>query len=144
MGDICFLFRDAAASNNEDKVKPISDAPLFPFWYQLLLTLENSLAAQSNTLDNGERLKLVDEYSEGTPSNAMVSTLFPLHSLRVSLITAYVMDTQLPLPVISKLLAGHTRLLMTIYYTKITPSVMATKMDEAHAQLDSSLTLIHK
>lgn len=60
-----FLFRDAAASNNEDKVKPISDAPLFPFWYQLLLTLENSLVAQSNTLDNGERLKFVVDYPRG-------------------------------------------------------------------------------
>ena len=138
MGDICFLFRDAAASNNEDKVKPISDAPLFPFWYQLLLTLENSLAAQSNTLDNGERLKFVVDYPEGTPKSGKTVTLFSLHSLRVSLITSYVMDTHLPLPVISKLLAGHTRLLMTIYYTKITPSVMATKMDEAHAQLDAS------
>lgn len=47
------------------------------------------------------------------------------------------MDTQLPLPVISKLLAGHTRLLMTIYYNKITPSVMAEKMDEAHGELDA-------
>lgn len=138
MGDICFLFRDATAKNNEDKVKPISGQSLGPFWYQLLLTLENKLNEQGNTLDNGERLKLVDKYSEGTPSNAMVSTLFPLHSLRVSLITSYVMDTHLPLPVISKLLAGHSRLLMTIYYTKITPSVMATKMDEAHAQLDDS------
>tara|TARA_Y100001954_G_C15796731_1_gene598028 strand:- start:1275 stop:2471 length:1197 start_codon:yes stop_codon:yes gene_type:complete len=46
------------------------------------------------------------------------------------------MDTQLPLPVISKLLAGHTRLLMTIYYNKITPSAMAEKMDEAVTQLE--------
>ncbi|MDF3686169.1 integrase, partial [Enterobacter hormaechei] len=64
------------------------------------------------------------------------ATLFALHSQRVSLITAYTMDTQLPLPVISKLLAGHTRLLMTIYYNKITPSVMADKMSEAHDTLD--------
>ncbi|WP_209077011.1 hypothetical protein [Pseudomonas aeruginosa] len=47
------------------------------------------------------------------------------------------MDTALPLPVVSKLLAGHTRLLMTIYYNKITPSVMAEKMEEAHAALDA-------
>lgn len=68
----------------------------------------------------------------------MAKTLFPLHSLRVSLITAYTMDTQLPLPVISKLLAGHTRLLMTIYYNKITPSVMAWKMQEAHEQIETT------
>ncbi|MCA3902158.1 integrase family protein [Vibrio vulnificus] len=136
MGEIAFLFRDASAKG-EDKFKPINYTATDSFWYQLLLTLENQLAEQGNTLENGERLKLVVDYLEGTPKREKVATLFPLHSLRVSLITAYTMDTQLPLPVISKLLAGHTRLLMTIYYNKITPSVMAEKMDEAHGELDA-------
>ncbi|MBF9001493.1 gamma-mobile-trio integrase GmtZ [Vibrio nitrifigilis] len=136
MGEISFLFRDASAKGM-DKQKPCRDQAVDPFWYQLLLTLENQLAEQGNTLDNGERLKLVVDYPEGTRKTVRVATLFPLHSLRVSLITAYTMDTQLPLPVISKLLAGHTRLLMTIYYNKITPSVMAEKMDEAHGELDA-------
>ncbi|EGQ8487217.1 integrase [Vibrio alginolyticus] len=134
MGEIAFLFRDASAKG-EDKSKPIPYTATDTFWYQLLLTLENQLAEQGNTLDNGERLQLVVDYPEGTAR--MVATLFPLHSMRVSLITAYTMDTQLPLPVISKLLAGHTRLLMTIYYNKITPSVMAEKMSEAEAQLEA-------
>ncbi len=136
LGEISFLFRDASAKG-EDKHKPVRRNGFDTFWYQLLLALENQLAEQGNTLDNGERLKLVVDYPEGTPEGAKVATLFPLHSLRVSLITAYTMDTQLPLPVISKLLAGHTRLLMTIYYNKITPSVMAEKMDEAHGALDA-------
>ena len=137
MGEIAFLFRDASAKG-EDKSKPIAgDANIASFWYQLLITLENQLAERGNTLDNGERLKLVVDYPRGTPERHKVATLFPLHSLRVSLITAYTMDTQLPLPVISKLFAGHTRLLMTIYYNKITPSVMAEKMDEAHGELDA-------
>lgn len=136
MGEIAFLFRDASAKG-EDKHKPVSgDSNLASFWYQLLLTLENQLAELGSTLDNGERLKLVVDYPEDTTYTAKVATLFPLHSLRVSLITTYTMDTQLPLPVISKLLAGHTRLLMTIYYNKITPSVMAEKMDEAETQLE--------
>ena len=136
MGEIAFLFRDASAKG-DDKYKPsYGGVALAPLWYQLLLTLENELAEQGNTLDNGERLKLVVDYPEDTPENAKVATNFPLHSLRVSLITAYTMDTQLPLPVISKLLAGHTRLLMTIYYNKITPSVMAEKMSEAEGELE--------
>ncbi|HHF3408722.1 TPA: integrase family protein [Vibrio alginolyticus] len=135
MGEIAFLFRDASAKG-EDKHKPISATATAPFWYQLLLELENQLAEQGNTLENGKRLKLVVDYPEGKSKGDMSATLFPLHSLRVSLITAYTMDSQLPLPVISKLLAGHTRLLMTIYYNKITPSVMAEKMDEAHGELD--------
>ncbi len=114
-------------SERGDRSKPILYTAMDTFWYQLLLTLENQLAEQGNTLDNGERLKLVVDYPEGTPESVKVATNFPLHSLRVSLITCYTMDTQLPLPVISKLLAGHSRILMTIYYNKITPSVMAEK-----------------
>ncbi len=136
MGEITFLFRNAS-SKGDDKTKPIKDQSCGRLWYLLLLTLENQLSECGDTLDNGERLRLVLDYPENTPQADKISTLFPLHSLRVSLITAYTMDTQLPLPVISKLLAGHTRLLMTIYYNKITPSVMAEKMDKAHAELDT-------
>ena len=107
MGDICFLFRNASAKG-EDKVKPIPSEPLAIFWYQLLHALENQLSEEGNTLDNGEKIKLVVDYPEGKIEGKKSATLFPLHSLRVSLITAYTMDTQLPLPVISKLLAGHT------------------------------------
>lgn len=136
MGEIAFLFRDASA-NGEDKFKPYpADRGTNQLWYQLLLELENQIAEQGDSLDNGERLKLVVDYTDGKPESSKVATLFPLHSLRVSLITAYTMDTQLPLPVISKLLAGHTRLLMTIYYNKITPSAMAEKMNEAEGQLE--------
>tara|TARA_R110002050_G_C8951563_1_gene513427 strand:+ start:1584 stop:4238 length:2655 start_codon:yes stop_codon:yes gene_type:complete len=135
MGEIAFLFRDASAKES-DRSKPIRYSAIDSFWYQLLLTLENQLAEQGNALDNGERLKLVVDYPEGTPEDAKVATNHPLHSLRVSLITAYTMDTQLPLPVISKLLAGHSRILMTIYYNKITPSVMAEKMSEAEEELE--------
>ena len=135
MGEIAFLFRDAAAKG-DDTSKPIGPNFLQVLWYNLLLMLENQLAEQGITLDNGERLKLVVDYPEGTKKTSMISTKHPLHSLRVSLITSYCMDTQLPLPVISKLLAGHSRILMTIYYNKITPSVMAEKMNEAEGQLE--------
>lgn len=135
MGEIAFLFRDASGKG-ADCSKPIQANVFQGFWYQLLLTLESQLAERGNTLDNGEPLKLVSDYPEGTRKNAKVATNHPLHSLRVSLITAYTMDTQLPLPVISKLLAGHSRILMTIYYNKITPSVMGEKMSEAEGQLE--------
>ncbi|GLX82292.1 gamma-mobile-trio integrase GmtZ [Thalassotalea eurytherma] len=134
MGEISFLFRNPSAKE-EDRDKPISAPLLGRMWYELLLYLEEQLAEKGVSLDNRERLKLVNDYPETTAKSDRTSTLFPLHSLRVSLITAYTMDTQLPLPVISKLLAGHTRLLMTIYYNKITSSVMAEKMDEAEIQL---------
>lgn len=135
MGEYCFLFRDASAKSTEDRAKTITEFFPAPSWYQLLLQLEQNLAATGQTLSDGSALKLVEDYPSDIPEGSKTKTLFPLHSLRVSLITTYTMDTALPLPVVSKLLAGHTRLLMTIYYNKITPSVMAQKMEEAHAAL---------
>lgn len=137
MGEYCFLFRDASARSAEDRAKPILDVVAALSWYQLLLQLEQNLTATGQNLSDGTVLKLVEDYPDDTPYGSKTKTLFPLHSLRVSLITAYTMDTALPLPVVSKLLAGHTRLLMTIYYNKITPSVMAEKMEEAHTTLDT-------
>ncbi len=135
MGEIAFLFRNASGKE-VDRSMPITDNKVNKLWYNLLFSLEQQLADRGIVLDNGERLKLVQDYPESTSEKSGVATLFPLHSLRVSLITAYTMDTQLPLPVISKLLAGHSRLLMTIYYNKITPSVMAEKMGEAEEELN--------
>jgi len=135
MGDFCFLLRDAADYNLKGRTKPITLSSLRRPWFKLLSKLQRDLLASGQTLIDGSQLKFVKDYPEGTYSSRMLDTLFPPHSLRVSLITCYTMDTQLPLPVISKLLAGHTRLLMTIYYNKITPSVMAKKMEEAHSEL---------
>jgi hypothetical protein len=128
MGEFAFLFR---APNSPFCID--NNAITNP-WYRLLSKLEDDVFASGHTMSNGDRLRFVKDYGEDYNS-LKVSTEYPLHSLRVSLITCYTMDTDLPLPVISKLLAGHTRLLMTIYYNKITPSVMAEKMKEANAAL---------
>ena len=140
MGKMCFLFRDPTAQG-DDKLKPIDADSLKRLWHSLLLELETNLFSSGDTLENGERLNLVVNYENEKSKGS--TTHFPLHSLRVSLITAYSMDSNVPIPVISKLLAGHTRLISTIYYNKISPSVMADKMREAEESLiensDSSL-----
>ena len=131
MGEFAFLLR---APNS---TKPIGKRDVVNPWYRLLSKLEDDVHASGQTKSNGERLRFVKDYGEDSTvqESSKAATEYPLHSLRVSLITCYTMDTDLPLPVISKLLAGHTRLLMTIYYNKITPSVMAEKMKEANAAL---------
>ena len=131
MGEFAFLFRE------RNSAFPIGSTVCGNPWYRLLSKLEEDVFQSGQTMANGDRLRFVKDYGEDFEGqeNAKVATEYPLHSLRVSLITCYTMDTNLPLPVISKLLAGHTRLLMTIYYNKITPSVMADKMKEAHAVL---------
>lgn len=51
------------------------------------------------------------------------------HSLRVSLITAFIADGDAPIHVISKLV-GHTSLVMTIYYTVLNDEQMRVPMGE--------------
>ncbi|WP_305843186.1 gamma-mobile-trio integrase GmtZ [Photobacterium leiognathi] len=130
MGHSCFLFRDASASKQDDRIKPIQEGSIVTLWYKLLLQLEQNLFASGDTLSNGAALRLVHDYGEDYKASKW-KTEFPLHSLRVSLITCYIMDAKLPLPVVSKLLAGHSRIIMTVYYTKLTPAVMKEKMTEA-------------
>lgn len=136
MGHCCFLFRDASSKNISDNTKPIPTEPVTVLWYKLLKQLEENLLSNGDTLSNGSSLKLVHDYGDHYKKADKKKTEFPLHSLRVSLITCYIMDAKLPLPVVSKLLAGHSRIIMTVYYTKLTPAVMKEKMTEADKLLD--------
>ena len=130
MGEFAFLFR----SNHS--IFPMHRTQYGHPYYRLLEKLEENVLKTGYKLANGNRLRFVKDYGENfKPVNDKNATEFPLHSLRVSLITSYAMDTDLPLPVISRFMAGHSRLLMTIYYVKLTPSVMAEKMKEANAAL---------
>lgn len=137
MGHCCFLMRDATANSSEDSKKPIPDASISLLWYKLLEKLENNLSNCGDTLPNGTPLQLVHHYAKNY-KYPKVKTYYPLHSLRVSLITSYLIEAKLPLPVVSKLLAGHSRILMTIYYTKLTPVVMQEKMAEATKVLENN------
>ncbi|MDO5294945.1 MAG: gamma-mobile-trio protein GmtX [bacterium] len=60
-----------------------------------------------------------------------VTTYYPLHSLRVSLITAYAV----PMPILSKAIAGHARLVMTLYYIKAGISYVTDKMNQAEKSI---------
>ncbi|WP_095112944.1 VPA1269 family protein [Pseudomonas sp. Irchel 3H7] len=53
------------------------------------------------------------------------------HSMRVSLITAYVMEFGLPIEIIMKL-AGHASVIMSICYVKVGAAVLRRRMDEGH------------
>lgn len=57
-------------------------------------------------------------------------SLYTPHSIRTSLITAYIIDGGVPIHVISKLV-GHASIVMTIYYTKIGVGHMRKELDEA-------------
>lgn len=111
--DACFLFRLAEARTTEAHL-PVSDDTLDRPWFFLLETLELRLADRGETHRNGAPICFLPPPEA---QNSGKTTLFPLHSLRVSLVTALALEGQVPFPVLQKLV-GHSRLLMTLYYTK--------------------------
>jgi hypothetical protein len=130
MQDTCFLFRDAAAQD-DDRYKPIIDDTMFSLWYRLLSDLERRCAARGETAGEDKALRFVVD-------NTARTTLYPLHSLRVSLLTCLAVDAEVPLVVLAKLVAGHSRVIMTLYYTKIGVTQMTRILDVASQKLQES------
>jgi len=64
------------------------------------------------------------------------------HSLRVSLITAFIADGDAPIHLISKLV-GHASLVMTIYYTKLNNDQMRRTMGETEKRAAQIATQRH-
>jgi len=135
MGSICFLFRDPTADEGE-RDKPITISSLPNLWYRLLSTLEDRVADRGQTLSDGSRLRFVEPPAPGLKTPP-VKTDFPLHSLRVSLLTCYAMEGHVPMPVLSKLIAGHSRIIMTLHYTKPTPAMVSQVMDSASGRISA-------
>lgn len=111
--DTCFLFRMPEAREGERHL-PLAEMTLLRPWCRLLEALELRLADRGEMYRNGMPIRFLPPPEE---QNRGMTTLFPLHSLRVSLITALALEGQVPFPVLQKLV-GHSRLLMTLYYTK--------------------------
>jgi hypothetical protein len=112
--DACFLFRLPEARDGAHHLPVPQTSHLEPCWFRLLKAMEVRLADRGETHRNGAPIRLLPPPEE---QNNGQTTLFPLHSLRVSLITALALEGQVPFPVLQKLV-GHSRLLMTLYYTK--------------------------
>lgn len=128
MGASCFLFRDATAQG-KDRFKPIAKSSLLEgLWYKLLAELENQCEAKNQRDLGGAKLLFVKP-------NSLSTTHYPLHSLRVSLITAYALEGGVPMTVLSKCIVGHARLIMTLYYTKVGIGYVSETMAEAEKRL---------
>lgn len=136
MGSICFLLRHAAAKNKADRLKPVLDRTLNSLWLKLLIDFEEDIANEGQTFSDSSRIKFV-EISPNSKRKRYLP-LFPLHSLRVSFITSYLQDGKVPLPILSKLLAGHSSLLMTLYYAKISPNHMQTIISNAQDKMEKN------
>lgn len=113
-GTACFLFRNPRAKRPD---LPIQDDAVDKLWRKLLERLEAICA------ERGEPMAFV------VPDSRALH--FPLHALRVSLISYLVLDLGLPLPIVSKLVAGHATIIMTLHYTKFGRAMMNEVMEAA-------------
>lgn len=123
MGSTTFLFRNPSAPQEERL--PIGKNGLDSLWYKALTEL-------------GDRLKSAEVSAEEKSIRFIKNertVFYPLHSLRVSLITAYALEGGVPMPILSKAIAGHARLVMTLYYTKAGISYVTDKMNQAEQNI---------
>lgn len=132
--DACFLFRTPESGRAAAHL-PVTDAMMNRAWFYTLDALEARLAARHETHADGSRIRLLPPFDD--TDKRSIRTLFPLHSLRVSLITALALDGNVPFPILQKLV-GHSRLLMTLYYTKPGTTLVHEELRNAAGRLEAS------
>lgn len=127
----CFLFR-MPEDPPEYRGLPVTDSAVGYAWGRLLEGLQDALAARGETHPGGHPIVFMARDQRGR----IISNDFPLHSLRVSLITAFALDGGVPFAIMQKLV-GHSRLLMTLYYTKPGQRRVGLALTEAAERLDN-------
>ena len=128
-GEVCFLFRDPKGTH---PCEPVVDSRMQSYWTMLLTELERRVAARQETLADGSPVRFVRPVA-GT---GLPLPLFDLHSLRVALITAYAIEGGVPIQILSKCIAGHATILMTLYYTKPGPAYVSEEMAKAQQRIE--------
>lgn len=134
--DACFLFRMPEAREGERNL-PLGRDSLDVPWYRLLEKLEKRVADRGETHRNGIPIRFIPSQDPTSKNKKNIVTLFPLHSLRVSLVTALALEGLVPFPILQKLV-GHSRLLMTLYYTKPGATYIRDVLLKAVERLDAN------
>lgn len=137
-GEIAFLFRDPTAPIVND---PLSASSVMSFWTLLLKELQNRLATRGEAMPDGSPIQFVEQRGQGVKSQGGsrgLAPLYDLHSLRVSLITALATEGGVPIPILSKCIAGHASILMTLYYVKIGAPLINEELAQAQKRMEEA------
>jgi len=106
----CFLMRNPTAGDGQS---PIKQYTIGTTLRGILHLIEEEGIELTSIKENAP----INDYGKAS-SLAGINTFFTLHSMRVSLITAYIVDAKIAPEVVQKLV-GHASIVMTIYYTKV-------------------------
>jgi len=129
-GEACFLFRDPCGGYRNE---PLTDSRLRSFWIALLNELERRVAARGEVLADGSSIVFIDR--RHSKSGEPLRSVYDLHTLRVSLITALATEGGVPIPILSKCVAGHASILMTLYYVKLGVPQITERLAEAQKKI---------
>lgn len=112
--------------------KPPSERMKGQFWLDSLLEVQNRWNA---TCDPEDRAELVTLGKNGQPEKSEYGS----HGMRVAGLTL-LLQAGVPLEVVSRLIAGHKTLLMTLYYMKVEPRMITNILDEARIKISAART----
>lgn len=128
-GEVSFLFRDPCGP---DRRYPIRVSKVSSMWRQLLDELERRVFERGERLPDGGKIHFVKVRDA---SGRATVPVYDLHTLRVSLLTAYATEGGVPIEILSKCVAGHASLLMTIYYIKTGPAYITEQLALAQERI---------
>jgi hypothetical protein len=129
-GTACFLFRDACSPYKD---QPVTDSRLNTFWRNLNAELERRLIEAGESMPDGSPIKLVERLENG----GVGPSVFDLHTLRVTIITALAESGGVPIDVLMKVV-GHASIIMTLYYTKLSPTHICERLNEGELQVHNA------
>ncbi|MFM0036262.1 VPA1269 family protein [Paraburkholderia strydomiana] len=118
------LFRD---SRSADRNRPIAYSKLKVFYTSLLAEAQKRIEEKYD-----RKIQLVRMVGD------KVRWAVDLHTLRVSGITALI-EAGVPLEIVSRFVAGHRTLMMTIHYIKYAPSKLHARLKSAHEQMTNDM-----
>ena len=118
-GRQCFLFRNPQAQSQVLRAQPLKSvfSNALPI---LLFNVQEPGNPLAKWIGKGEPSSILNSYT----------TKFTPHSLRASLITTYIVDHNLNPTLVAKLV-GHSNVVMTIYYAKVTEPAMRRELQQA-------------
>lgn len=125
--DRFYLFRSAKDIKNGNRQMPPTNRNLLDFWVKLMAELERRLH------EEGIECQIIRSRNKTT--NEPQSALYTPHGLRLAGLTSLAQQG-VPIEILSKIIAGHKSILMTIYYVKYHPSHITEILNEASRDIE--------
>lgn len=126
--DRFYLFRDI--QNSERKDIPPTENRINSFWRLLMDELERRLR------EEGENANII---ATRNASGGPLTSYYTMHGLRVAGLTAFA-EAGVPIEVLSKLVAGHASILMTLYYVKHSTAHVTEVLSKARLDIESAMS----